>query len=92
MFTKFMKSVFYIVVKTMMNTVYSYDKTLEGGNIRGFRGFSLNRECFPMNYGLVDWQCKSTSMLPLKFSRKWKFCTLTVKVFSLESFAVYSKG
>ena len=36
----------------------------EGGNFRGFRGFTLNRECFPTNYGLVDWQCKATSMLP----------------------------
>ena len=33
--------------------------------LRGnFRGFSLNREYFPMNYGIVDWKCKSTSMLP----------------------------
>ena len=40
-----------------------YGKTFKGGN---FRGFSLNRECFPMNYGLVvcNWQCKSTGMLP----------------------------
>ena len=36
----------------------------EGENFRGFHGFSLNRECFPMNYGLVDWHCKSKSMLP----------------------------
>ena len=26
----------------------------EGENFRGFRGFSLNHECFAMNYGLVD--------------------------------------
>ena len=45
---------------------------------------------FPLiSYGLVDWQCKSTSMLLQKFSREWQFCTLTVKVFPLESFAVY---
>ena len=32
--------------------------------ICGFHGVSLNHECFPTNCGLVDWQCKSTSMLP----------------------------
>ena len=53
-------------------------------------GFSLNRECFPMIYGLIDWQCKSTSMLLQKFSREWQFCALTAKVFPLKSFAVYS--
>ena len=37
-------------------------KTFEGENFRGFRDFSLNCKCFPMNYGLVNWQCKSTSM------------------------------
>ena len=65
-----------------------YGKTFKGGN---FHGFSLNRECFPTiaNYGLVNWQCKSTSMLEQKFSYKWEFCALTMKVFPLESFAVY---
>ena len=38
-------------------------KRSRGKNFHGFRGFSLNRKCFPMKYGLVDWQCKSTSML-----------------------------
>ena len=52
----------------------------EGENFHVFCSFSLNRECFPTNYGLVDWQCKSTSMLLQKFSNEWKFCTLTVKV------------
>ena len=46
-------------------TVYS--KTFEERNFHSFCGFSLNRECFPTNYGLVDWQCKSTSMLARKF-------------------------
>ena len=59
----------------------------EGGN---FCRFSLNRGCIPTNYGLVDWQCKSTSMLPQKFSPNWKVCTLTAKVFPLEIFIVYS--
>ena len=63
-----------------------YNKTFEGGN---FCDFSLNRECFPTNYGLVDWQCKSTSMLARKFSCEWQFCALTAKVFPLESFAIY---
>ena len=40
---------------------YRIRQNVRGGN---FRGFSLNRECFPTNYGLVDWQCKATSMLP----------------------------
>ena len=70
-------------------TVYS--NMFEGQNFRGFRAFSFNRKCFPTNYGFVDRQCKSTSMLLQKFSSEWKFCTLTVKVFPLESFAVYSK-
>ena len=60
--------------------ILPYTANVRGGN---FRGFS------PMNYGLVDWQCKSTSMLAQKFSREWQFCTLTVKVFPLKSFAVY---
>ena len=30
-----------------------------------------------MNYGLVNWQCKSTSMLACKFSHEWKFCNIT---------------
>ena len=60
------------------------------GNFCGFHGFSLSYKCFPTNYDLVDWQCKSTHMLPRKFFRKWQFCTLTAKVFPLESFAVYS--
>ena len=29
----------------------------------GFHDFSLNRETFPVNYGLFDRQYKSTSML-----------------------------
>ena len=62
----------------------------EEENFRGFCGYSLNHKCFAMNYGLVDWQCKSTSMLAQKFSCEWKFCTLTMKVFPLESFAIYS--
>ena len=41
-----------------------YGKTFEVKNFRGFHGFSLNCECFPTNYGLVDCQFKSTSMLP----------------------------
>ena len=56
----------------------------EGENFLGFCGFSLNFECFPMNYGLVNWQCKSIiSMLAQKFSCEWQFCTLTMKVFPL---------
>ena len=57
--------------------------------VENFRGFPPNHKCFPTNYGLVDWQCKPTSMLVRKFSHEWKFCTLTAKVFPLESFAVY---
>ena len=68
---------------------YCIWQNVRGGN---FRSFSLNRKCFPMNYGLVNWQCKSTCMLhvPQKFLREWQFCTLTTKVFPLESFAIYS--
>ena len=40
-----------------------HGKTFEGENFHGFHGFSLICECFPMNHGLVDWQCKSTGML-----------------------------
>ena len=31
-----------------MNTIY--DKTFEGGNIRGFHDYAANRECFPLKY------------------------------------------
>ena len=62
-----------------------YGKMLQGENLCDFCGFSLNRECFPTNYGLVDWQCKSTSMLPQKFSHEWQFCSYP----NHESFAVY---
>lgn len=41
-----------------------------------FNGFSFNHETFPMNYGLIDWWYKSTSMLPWMFSSKWPFSTL----------------
>ena len=44
-----------------------YAKKGQEGKLLQFSWFSLNRECFPMNYGLVDWKCKSTSMLAHKF-------------------------
>ena len=63
------------------------------GKTLSFRGFSLNCKCFPTNYGLVNWQCKSTSMQAQKFSCKCgKFCTPAVKVFPLEGFAIYSNA
>ena len=78
-----------IYVYTRLSILPYTAKMFEGENFRSFHGFSLNRKCFPMNYGLVNWQCKSTSMLVRKFSCEWQFCTLSTKVFPLESFAVY---
>ena len=56
-------------------TVYS--KTSVGEN---FCSSSLNCECCPMNYGLFDWQYKSTTMLQWNFMahrhfplQTWKF-------------------
>ena len=48
-----------------------------------------NHESFPVYFGLVDWQCKSISMLPQKFSSEYPFSTLIVKVFTLQYFAVH---
>ena len=47
-------------MRKCMHTYTVYGKTFKGEN---FCSFSLNHKCFPTNYGLVDWQCKSTSML-----------------------------
>ena len=71
-----------------------YGKMFKGESFRGLCSFSLNRECFPTNYGLVDWQCKFTSMLAQSFpvTVKWQFCTLTAKVFPLKSFDVYGSN
>ena len=46
----------------------AYSKMFEGEKFHGFCDFSLNGKCFSTNYGLADWQRKSTSMLPQKFS------------------------
>ena len=53
-------------------------------NVRGVKlsWFSLNHESFPTNYGLVNWQYKSTSMLPQKFYSKHSFSTLNAKIFA----------
>ena len=40
--------------------IITYSNTSWRGN---FHGFSLNRESFPANYGLVDQQYKSTKVL-----------------------------
>ena len=63
----------------------------EGETFVVFAVFTQSR-MFTLNYDLVDWQCKSTSMLSQKFSHEWQFCILTAKVFSLERFAVYGNG
>ena len=42
----------------------------EGENFCGFRGSPFNREYFLTNYGLVDKQYKSISMLLRRFSRE----------------------
>ena len=55
----------YVFWKWFLTTVYG--KTFEGEN---FCCFSLNGESLPMNYGYVDWQYKSTSMLAQNFSNK----------------------
>ena len=40
-----------------------YGKVLDWENFHGLCRFSLNLESFLTNYGFVDWQYKSTSML-----------------------------
>ena len=45
-------------------------QNIRGENFCAFNSFSFSGECFPMNYGLVDWQYKSTSMLSQKSSSK----------------------
>ena len=50
-----------------------YNKTFEGHNFHGFHSSPLNRESFPTNYGIVNQQHKSTSILPQKFSCEWWF-------------------
>ena len=39
-----------------MYTYTIYGKTFEGENFCSFCRFLLNRESFPTNYGLVNWQ------------------------------------
>ena len=59
-------------VKVIYIRIYAhavYSKTFEEENLCGFRGFSLNRKSFPTNYGLVNWQYNSTSMLPKVFQQ-----------------------
>ena len=52
-----------------------------------FYKWSLNYEYFPMNYGLVNQQYKSTSMLPhMKFSCEEPFSNLNMTVFPLKKF------
>ena len=61
---------------TICNTVYG----------KMFKGeLSLNRESFPMNYGLVHWQYKYTSII----ARISRLSTLNTKVSPLKYFAVY---
>ena len=40
-----------------------YGKTFEENIFRDFHNFSLNRKAFLTNRGLINQQCKSTSML-----------------------------
>ena len=54
--------------KTWSDTVY--EKMLVGENFHGFRSFSLDRESFPMNYGLIDQQYKPTELLQWKLYHK----------------------
>ena len=44
--------------------LYRIWQNIQGETFAVLVVFSLNRECFLMNYGLVDWQCKATNMLP----------------------------
>ena len=42
-------------------------------NVRGFHGFSLNRGCFPMNYGLSIGNVSLQSMLAQNFPTNGNF-------------------
>ena len=60
------------------------------GKFSRFLWFFTESWIFSHELWPVDWQCKSTSMLPQNFSHEWQFCTLTAEVFPHKSFAVYS--
>ena len=51
-------------------TLYCIWEKICGGNFCSFCGFSLDRESFLMNYGLVDQQYKSIELLQQKFYRE----------------------
>ena len=59
------------------------------GKLQWFQQFSLKRESFPANYGLVDQQYKSTEMLVMlqqTFYRKQLFSTQNMKAFPTDAF------
>ena len=43
--------------------IYRIRQNVRGGKLSRFSQILLNCESFPTNYGLVDWQYKSTGML-----------------------------
>ena len=47
--------------------------------IYGFCGFSLNHESFPENYGLINWQYKSTKCYSESFAMNNHFALKTRK-------------
>ena len=51
---------FYVHSKTHHYYITVYDKTSAAENVSSFCSFSLNCKSFPVNYGLVNQQYKST--------------------------------
>ena len=70
---------------SILSWPYLIQQNIHRENFCGFHGFSLNCESFCTNYGLVDWQFKSTSMIAWKFLANnhfplcfppWMFCCI----------------
>ena len=69
------------------NTVYG--KSSVGENFHGFCNFSLDRESFPVKYGLVYQQFKSTELLQQTLYHEQLFSTQNTKAFPHRCFPVY---
>ena len=70
-------------------TSYRIWQNFQGGKLCSFRGFLTFRESFTAIRFCVNDGSYGTTGKTRSFSSKRRFCLVTVKVFPLESFAVY---
>ena len=79
--------------KTLTGGYSVYSKTFEGENFRGFlafrKSFTAFRESFTAIFFCVNGGSYGTTGKTRSFSSEGRFCLAIVKVFPLESFAVY---